>query len=198
MSSQVKVGFIHGTGSAENVELGWIPDYVKIVNLTDGDKIHENWLHKVIAFTSGSVEIEAGDTLKGITSGAYATVKQVILDSGTWAGGDAAGWIVLEHEGQSGTFEAENGGQVAKVGDTPDNELTLTAAADQDGIDIDTEVAGTTTDATNVKAYVGSAASNAKGFTVGSTISENGKLLGFIALRSGPGESDIDQASTVW
>lgn len=194
MTSQVKTGFIHGTGAEQNVELGWIPDYVKIVNLTDGDKIYENWLAKVIAFTSGgTTEIKAGDTITGATSGAKAKVRQVILDSGSWAGGDAAGWLVIEAESLVGTFQNENAGR----NDSGTNDVTLTAGEDQDGVDIDTEVAATTTDATNVRAYVGSAGANAKGFTMGATISEDGKLLGFIAIRNGPGEADIDQTA-VW
>lgn len=187
--SQTKVGYHRGTGAAINVELGWIPDHVRVVNLTDGDAIHENFLHKVGAFTSGSVEIEAGDRIKGVTSGALGNVKQVILDSGSWAGGDAAGWLVLEHEDQVGTFQNEAIGSVAKDGDTPSDEATLTAAFDQDGVTVTTAAAATTTAATNISAYVGSDASASKGFTIGATIAEDGKLLGYVATRSGPGES---------
>ena len=60
-----------------------------------------------VAFTSGGTyEIVAGDTITGATSGATATVFDVVLTSGSWAGGDAAG--VLWLNGQSGTFSAEN------------------------------------------------------------------------------------------
>lgn len=38
MSDQVRVGTYEGTGAAINVELGWIPDYVRIVNVEDGDE----------------------------------------------------------------------------------------------------------------------------------------------------------------
>lgn len=193
IQQQVVTGYIHGTGSAENVELGWIPDYVRIVNLTDGDKVHENWLGKVIAFTSGgTTEIKAGDSIVGRTSGATAKIRQVILDSGSWAGGDAAGWFIVSAEDLSSTaWQAEG----ADLNGVDADAVTISAAADQDGIDIDTEVAATTTAATNVKAYVGSSGANAKGFTVGATISEDGKLLGFVAVR---GDAMVDQASTVW
>lgn len=59
-----------------------------------------------LAFTSGSIEIEEGDTIVGATSGATATVERVQILSGTWQDGDAAGYLTLS--GQVGTFEAEN------------------------------------------------------------------------------------------
>ena len=188
---QIATGYIHGTAAAQNVELGWVPDYVKIVNLTDGNKVNENWLGKVIAFTSGgTTEIKAGDVIRGLTNtGVYATIRQVILDSGSWAGGDAAGWFIFDAEDMVGSFGSEN----AEVNDSGSNDVAV-AVQDQDGIDIDTEVAATTTAATNISAYVGVAGSNAKGFTVGATVSANGDLLGFIAIR---GDTQIDQ-TTVW
>jgi len=64
-------------------------------------------LGRTIAFTSGGTyEISEDDTITGATSGATATVKRIILTSGTWAGGDAAGTLVLYS--QSGNLEAEN------------------------------------------------------------------------------------------
>lgn len=64
-------------------------------------------LGREFAFTSGgTTAIAEGDTITGATSAATATVGRVILTSGTWAGGDAAGWLVLS--GQVGTFQAEN------------------------------------------------------------------------------------------
>ena len=182
-TGQVATGFLRGTGAAINVELGWIPDWVRIINLTDGDDIWENFLAKVIAFTGGGTdEIKAGDKIHGNTSDATATVMQVILDTGSWAGGDAAGWLILEPGTHEGTFQSETAYREGVDADG-DDKLSV-AAADQDGVDIDTEVAGTTTAATNVAEYVGSSGSNAKGFTVGATISEDGKLLGYIAARA--------------
>jgi hypothetical protein len=176
---EIATGFLRGTGSAINVSLGWIPDYVKIVNLTDGDKVHENFLLKVIAFTSGgTTELKPGDKLHGNTSDATAIIQQVILDSGSWAGGDAAGWLVLRPATISGTFQSETAYREGVDADGTDG-ITV-AAADQDGIDVDTEVAGTTTAATNVSEYVGSTTA-ARGFTVGATISEDAKLLGYVA-----------------
>lgn len=60
-----------------------------------------------VAFTSGgTTAIAEGDTITGDVSGATATVERVQLTSGSWAGGDAAGWLTLST--QVGTFQAEN------------------------------------------------------------------------------------------
>jgi hypothetical protein len=184
-TGQVACGFHRGTGAAVNVELGWVPDFVMVINLTDGDKIHMNALSKVIAFTSGGTdEIAAGDVLHGNTSDATATIKQVILDSGSWVGGDAAGWFVLDPVTLGTSFSGETAYRDGVDADGTDG-VTLSAAEDQDGVDIDTEVAGTTTDATNVIEYLGSSGSASKGFTIGATIAEDAKLLYYVALRGG-------------
>lgn len=181
MTKQFSSDIVVGTGSAINVELGWIPDYVEIINLTDGDKVHINHLTKVVAFTSGgTTEPGIGDKITGATSGGTAIIKKVMVTSGTWAGGDAAGFLLLDQGSLTGSLTAENAG----INGSGSDDITLSAAPDQDGIDIDTEVAGTTTAATNCIAYVGSDASASKGFTIGATISESGKLLGYKALRN--------------
>lgn len=40
MASETKIGSYTGTGAAINVELGWVPDHIEIINITDGD---EKW-----------------------------------------------------------------------------------------------------------------------------------------------------------
>lgn len=185
-TGQVAAGFLRGTGAAVNIELGWIPQFVMTFNLSNGTPIHANFLKKVIAFTSGGTnQIKAGDKLHGNTSDATAIIDQVILDSGSWASGDAAGWFILREATHSGTFQNETAYREDVDADGADV-VTLTAAADQDGVDIDTEVAATTTAATNISEYVGASGSNAKGFTVGSTISADGTLIGYLALRGDP------------
>lgn len=64
-------------------------------------------LGREINFTSGGTyEVKVGDEITGETSGAKATITKVILVSGTWAGGDAAGRFFFAS--QTGTFQAEN------------------------------------------------------------------------------------------
>ena len=57
-------------------------------------------------YTSGSTEFTVGETLTGATGGATGIVVEYALLSGTWGGGDAAGYVWLKQK--SGTFEAEN------------------------------------------------------------------------------------------
>ena len=47
----IRIGKFTGTGAALTVSLGWIPDYVKCVNATDGDVIDE-WFRNDAAGTS--------------------------------------------------------------------------------------------------------------------------------------------------
>ena len=64
-------------------------------------------LGEELAFTSGgTTEIAEGDTITGLTSTQTADVTRVVLTSGSWAGGDAAGFLYLTN--QSGAFQAEN------------------------------------------------------------------------------------------
>lgn len=64
-------------------------------------------LGREVAFTSGGTyEIVAGDTITGATSAATAVITKVILSSGTWAAGTAAGRLFFAS--QTGTFQSEN------------------------------------------------------------------------------------------
>jgi hypothetical protein len=59
-----------------------------------------------VAFTSGSQAPVAGSIIVGAISSAYATVDNVTVSSGTWAGGDAAGYLYVQS--RSGTYQAED------------------------------------------------------------------------------------------
>ena len=184
-SQQVAHGWLRGTGAAINVECGFIPDEVFIQNVTDGTPINIGFPSQYwSAFTSGGVAVlNPGATITGATSGATAKVLGVILDTGTFAGGDAAGWIIVDFESITGTWQAENA-DASGVGTVQTNVMALTAAPIPANLDIDTEVASSAgNDA--VIAYGGSEASNAKGFTVGLTISVDAKLLKWRAIREG-------------
>ena len=52
-------------------------------------------LMQTFDFAVGTLEIFPGDTIVGHTSGATALIKAVVVTSGSWAGGDAAGYAVL-------------------------------------------------------------------------------------------------------
>ncbi len=80
-------------------------------------------LGEELTFTSGSTEPDEGDAIQGQTSSATATVARVVLTSGTFAGGDAAGKLILS--GVSGTFNASE--LIDNTTDTATNVLTTTA-----------------------------------------------------------------------
>lgn len=64
-------------------------------------------LGRYLAFTSGGTyEIAEGNTITGATSGATAVITRVALQSGSWAGGDAAGYLIFATD--TGAFQAEN------------------------------------------------------------------------------------------
>lgn len=58
-----------------------------------------------LPFDTGSAEVVEGEEITGGTSGAVATVQRVVVSSGTWTGGTAAGYFVITTA--TGTFEAE-------------------------------------------------------------------------------------------
>jgi len=170
-----------GNGAALNINLGFIPECVILYNGTDGDIITTAFLNWVVPFTSGgTTTIAAGDEIKGATSAARARVKQVLLYSGTFAGGDAAGFIELLEGTLVGTFESEdvyvNSDAVTGV-----NDATVTV-----NVVHNVAVAAAAASATGTSAisrYEGVAGSAAKGFTIGSVIAEEAKLLRYIAFR---------------
>ena len=65
------------------------------------------YCERYLAYTSGGpTQIVVGDWIVGATSAAKARVLSVVLSSGTWAGGDAAGYFIINS--QHGTFQSEN------------------------------------------------------------------------------------------
>ena len=62
--------------------------------------------NRVLEFTTGAHEPEAGETLTGSVSGSSAVYRFCELTGGSWGGGDAAGYMYLTD--QEGDFESEN------------------------------------------------------------------------------------------
>jgi len=121
---------VHNNNSSEQIDLFYTAD-----NGSSWAK-HNIWAARTIAFTSGgTAEVTVGMTVTGATSGATAKIDSVILSSGSWAGGTAAGTFNIHT--QTGTFQAENlnvtGTQdnIATVaGNSTDNAITSTLAVD--------------------------------------------------------------------
>ena len=177
MMGDIKIGYTVGNGAAINIPLGFIPDYVAVYNATNSDLITEAFLgpHQVVPFSGGGTNtLAAGNEIIGATSGARGRIQEVLLYSGSWAGGDAAGFFVIEVT--SGTFSSEN---VKLVGNTDDATVTANVVH---GFATALAVAAATGNAA-LSRYVGVAGSTAKGFTIGSTVAEEAKLLRYVAIR---------------
>lgn len=173
-------GNVVGTGAALNVSVGFVPRRVEVYNATDGDIITVGFLDYRMPFTSGGTyTVVANDVLIGATSGAKVRVAEVVLISGTWAGGDAAGVFIIRAEDGliSGTMGSENV-YVAASGTT--NDATVTVQVNR-GYKIDTATAAVVTTSA-ISPYLGSATA-ALGFTIGSVASESAKELIWSAFR---------------
>ena len=204
-------GFIRGTGAARNIELGFVPSWVRLINLTDADMIFEGPVAEAIAFDGGgntahdTREIKAGDMIHASDDGWHGTVKQVILSTGSWAAGTAAGWIVFE----GGTLEG-----VSSIADNDTIYVRPQAGAKGSADAATVNGAGLTTvtvqlDPTNttdankmdpagtnehIKPYYGAEGSKARGFTLESAVCESAKLLAFQAWAPDPGSAPPDMS----
>ena len=183
MKSQIIDGYVYGTGAAINVELGFYPDRVTVTNLTDGDLITDAYMAFVAAFTSGgTATISEGDVLVGATSGAKARVRKIVTTSGSFAAGNLAGSFIFYRDSMVGTFQNE-AVYVYQNSTGSVDDATLTAAPAVICTATATAVAAATGNAA-ISHYTGSSGSASKGFTIGSTVSESGKLLHWEARRS--------------
>ena len=173
--TQIKTGFVYGTGAAKNVPVGFIPDFVILINHTDGDVFNFAMpAFRPMAFSSGGAnEIKDGHWIVGATSGARARVVKVLADTGTWAGGDAAGTLILDAKTIEGTFGSE---AIYIEGGTSTDDATG-AAIGTIGVDSDTEIAADT----GITPYAGST-TEAAGFTMATAVSEDAKLFTWIAF----------------
>ncbi len=84
-----------------NAVLQWLMTSVEV---SDANTVQGMFLiSQKIPFQNGAVQIQPGMVVQGVTSGATATVDSVVLLSGTWGGGNAAGFLYIEN--QSGAFQ---------------------------------------------------------------------------------------------
>lgn len=166
------------TAAAINIECGFIPDFVMVYNVSDETEINYADMRELLAFDGGGgsgLEIVSGDTIEGST-GWQAVVDEVILTGGSWAGGNAAGYLVLRPGSRtSGTVTdntdikkavqqgADPSGDYATVNGTA-QPLHLSAHVDGNA-----GAVGQTGNAA-ITAYVGAAGTNSRGFTIGSTV----------------------------
>ena len=108
-----------GKGSGAWCESSAVAPYVEwsfnAVDVADAATVYGAFAYsRVIPFDSGGNahapnkgRIMVGDIVQGKTSGAYATVTGVWVNSGTWAAGTAAGWLAIKD--QTGVFVDNEG-----------------------------------------------------------------------------------------
>ena len=186
-----------GAGATLNVEFGFIPDWLVVTNVSDRNIIHEGPLNAILAFDSGGgdgLELKGGERIQGATSKATAVIREVLLSSGTWEGGTAAGFLVLSlEEDVDGTFSDNENIQVAPQkgssyapGSYAGNYADVNGSALATGIEIAAAVAaGGGTD--TIEPYFGEQGAKALGVSLGAGIAVNGKLLHIAAFREGVG-----------
>jgi hypothetical protein len=108
----------------------------------------------------------------------------VILSSGTFAGGDAAGILIVQEDSLVGTFGSEtvvitnlSSGTVG----TDDGTVTINVVHN---CAVAAAATAATTAATSITRYEGSSGSASKGFTIGATLAVENKVLRYTAFRN--------------
>lgn len=182
MKGIIQNGVIKGAGAAVNVPCGFVPSFVLLNNARGAVKTITVWNgYPVLGFDSGSYEILPGDKLTATAGGSF-EVHSVTVLSGSWAGGDAAGF--LEIRGDTGTISDNNTLDVAVT----DGRAAFTNAATVDGTrvyfdaDIDSEVGIPST--RFVTAFEGVPGETPKGFTLSAGSLPSGEYVRWTAFAS--------------
>ena len=92
-----KYGTVVGTGAASNIPLGFTPEYVKVVNLTDADQIDE-WFAAMADGTSIQTNAAvATRAANGISkyAGSGSVAKGFTIGSGISELGKTLAWIAM-------------------------------------------------------------------------------------------------------
>lgn len=179
----VRHGYFVGAGAALNVSVGFIPSKVELYNVTDGTVAAVGFPGKLLPFNTGSVAPAPGAIVKGLTSGAKGQVQDVIIVSGTFAAGNAAGFILLDANSIVGTFQAENLNFSSDTTGATDAAATGALAADDTLYQSAALGFVTGSGNTGITAYVGAAGAAAKGFSLGSSLATNAKRFRWTAYR---------------
>jgi hypothetical protein len=85
MAGEIATGTYTGTGSSINIPLGWVPDYVRVVNFTDGDVTHE-WFY---GMTDGA-SVDTAAAVVSNASGSIGALSSTTLGYGFVTGADAS------------------------------------------------------------------------------------------------------------
>lgn len=185
MPLQMKQGAFTGAGAAVNIVCGFIPGFVVLTNPRGSTETVTIWDgFSTLGFDSGSEEILPGDVLQDASASGTFEVVSVTLESGSWAGGDAAGF--MEIIGESGTITNNNNlnrlaaNPPGPVREAASNVATINGSVVSSDIDIDSEVG--TPAARFVVPYRGVAGSIAKGFTIAAGMAVSGERIRWTAF----------------
>ena len=185
MPLQMKSGVIKGAGAVVNIDCGFIPNLVFLNNSRGSAETLTFWDgYSILGFDSGSDEILPGDNMVDATGGGTFTVVSVTLRTGSWAGGDAAGF--MEIVADTGTIANNNNlNRVAAnppgpVREAASNVATIDGSVVPFDIDIDTE-AGTPA-SRFVVPHLGVAGTTAKGFTIAAGAAVSGEYVRWTAF----------------
>lgn len=108
--------------SSGKAEAQYSDDYLEwefnATDVADGETVYGVFGYtNVIPFDAGAVEIKVGDIIEGGTSGATGIVTGVVVTSGTWGAGTAAGQLYIKTK--TGTFQNDEdliiNGKVATI-----------------------------------------------------------------------------------
>lgn len=193
MLDNVRVGFSTGTGSAINVSLGWIPDYVHIINFTDADRV-DMWHRSMGAGYSVPISTAVGAVLSTNGIREYAGVAEEGSKTMSYTSGGAyvmaVGNTIIGNT--SGATAVITGRTITSGTDAGTDAVGLLTVYNVTGRFQSSETlqVGTNTDVATLGTIV---VPRSAGFTIGSTISENAKVLHWFALRNlGPEEYNAD------
>ena len=89
--NQFKQGQVTGAGAAINVSLGWVPDYVKVFNITDGTLAYE-WVNGMPAANALRTQnvVDNGTT----TNGSFNAITANGITSFAGSGSAAPGFTI--------------------------------------------------------------------------------------------------------
>ena len=182
----VKPGVAIGGYNYEPVESG----YRRIGGFEryDGRPAPSEASYSILRFTNGSTEIGAGVAVEGGTSGGSAiAVLDAVLESGSYGGGDAAGYVVLLVMPTSQPFT-----------DGEDLKVSSVKVAEADGTNVTRDAKNDTLDRTYLKAAADYARSRIAA-PIGSgpirgvvAFTDNQNYSGLFAFRDNAGETACD------
>jgi len=142
---------------SRNYEIGIHSGYRRIDGYEryDGQASPSDASYWSINFDASDTEVAAGETVTGATSGASGVaVIAGVLESGTYAGSDAAGYLILY--GVSGTFQDNEALQVSAATVATSAAAALERSADTDALDLSYYRAAIEAVRTNIAAVPGS------------------------------------------